>query len=49
MYEAHYMYVIDLNLVDEMDETLLPSMKLGSWMKSHTYIIAIVDVIQPYG
>jgi hypothetical protein len=33
MYEAHYMYVIDLNLVDEMDETLLTSMKSGSWMK----------------
>jgi hypothetical protein len=49
MYEAHYTYVIDLNLVDEMDETLLTSKKLGSWMKSHTYIIAIVDVIQPYG
>jgi hypothetical protein len=43
------MYVIDLNLVDEMDETLLTSMKLGSWMKSHTYIIAHADVIQPYG
>jgi hypothetical protein len=28
---------------------LMTSMKLGSWMKLHIYIIAHVDVIQPYG